>query len=350
MQTVISLLVALVTSFRAVAELVSQKSRVFSGESVRLKCSVPDDVNQSSWSFSWFKGSELLPQTGKDLILWKVKVQDSGTFYCQGEKSSMIGNIHTLQSLPVEISVDGGWAILQVSPHPSLVGNTLRVACRVRGEPELHEVILYKDGLEVMRQRGPNPTFDLSNLTLKDEGMYSCRASWDSHRRTVSVISAEAPVHVLEALSQPALEIDTDSILIPEGPQTTPSFTRDSRPFPSMSSSPDSSLPVTAQSTHQQPTSASPQSSNPQPNPLPPTPRSQSTTVQPITQTSVSRPLNMYMEYGEMSEESGDMPEGSGDVSEGFGDMSEGSGDMFEGSGDMFEGSGDLPEGSGIIR
>ncbi|XP_029302962.1 uncharacterized protein LOC115018213 [Cottoperca gobio] len=201
-----------VTSFRAVMEMVSGDSRIFSGESVRLKCSIPD-VHRSSWNYLWFRGSEQLLQIGDHLILWKAKVQESGTFYCQGVRDTLVGNIHTRQSLPLEINVDGGYAILHVSPHPALVGDTLNVTCRVRGPPELHEMILYKDGVEVMKQNGLNPHFYLTNLTLDDQGTYSCRASWHAHRRTHSVISADAPVHVLEVLSQPVLEIVDDNLI-----------------------------------------------------------------------------------------------------------------------------------------
>ncbi|KAF3847646.1 hypothetical protein F7725_020674 [Dissostichus mawsoni] len=82
-------------------------SRIFSGESVRLKCSVPDV--RSSWSHLWFRGSEQLPQRGQHLILWKMKVQESGKYYCEGVRDSQVGDINTLQSLPLEINVDGGW-------------------------------------------------------------------------------------------------------------------------------------------------------------------------------------------------------------------------------------------------
>ncbi|XP_037632315.1 Fc receptor-like protein 5 isoform X2 [Sebastes umbrosus] len=206
--------VPLVTSFRAVVELVSGDSRIFSGEGARLKCSVAD-AHKSSWDYLWFRGSEQLSQTGEHLVLWQPKVQESGKYYCQGVRDTAVGNIHTLQSLPLEINVDGGWAILQVPPHPGLVGNTLEFTCRVRGTPPLHEVILYKDGLEVMRQSGLIPHFYLTNLTLEDQGMYSCRASWDVQRRTRSVISATASVHVSEVLSLPVLEIVADNDLMP---------------------------------------------------------------------------------------------------------------------------------------
>lgn len=99
-------LAPLLTSLRAVLEIVSGDSRIFSGESVRLTCSIPD-VHKSTWTYLWFRESKQLPQSGKDLILWNAKVQESGKYYCQGVRDTLVGNMHTLQSLPLEIYVDG---------------------------------------------------------------------------------------------------------------------------------------------------------------------------------------------------------------------------------------------------
>ncbi|KAM8904562.1 uncharacterized protein AB9W97_008162 [Spinachia spinachia] len=203
-----------VTSFRAVVELTSGDLRIFSGESVRLKCSVPG-VHNSEWKYLWFRGSDRLPRTQERLVLWKSKVKDSGKYYCQGVRNTQFGNMHTLKSLPVEINVDGGWAILKVPPQSGLVGDTLKVTCQLLVQAKLHEVILYKDGVEVMRQIGSNPHLYLTNLSLEDQGMYSCRASWDADGRTHSAISAEASVQVAEVLSQPFLEIVADNNLFP---------------------------------------------------------------------------------------------------------------------------------------
>lgn len=90
----------------AVVEMVSGNSRIFSGESARLKCSVPD-THRSTWNYLWFRGSEQLPQLGEHFILWKAMVKESGKFYCQGVRDTAVGNIHTGESLPVEIDVDG---------------------------------------------------------------------------------------------------------------------------------------------------------------------------------------------------------------------------------------------------
>lgn len=44
---------------------------------------------------------------GPDLILWRARVHDSGKFYCEGVRDTVVGQTHTLQSLPAEIFVDG---------------------------------------------------------------------------------------------------------------------------------------------------------------------------------------------------------------------------------------------------
>ncbi|XP_037533739.1 high affinity immunoglobulin epsilon receptor subunit alpha-like [Nematolebias whitei] len=211
MDAVISFLYPLVTSYRAFVEIVSESSRIFSGESLQLRCSIPD-AYMSTWSFLWFRGSNQLPQTGETIRLWNVKVKESGKFSCQGARETDMGTIKTKPSPPVEISVDGGWAILYAPPHPFLVGETMNLTCRLRVNRPVHETILYRNGVEVMRQNGSILHFYLTDATLEDSGMYSCRASWDVRRQTLSVISAATQVHVLEVLSEPMLEIVAESV------------------------------------------------------------------------------------------------------------------------------------------
>ncbi|XP_047449341.1 high affinity immunoglobulin gamma Fc receptor I-like isoform X2 [Mugil cephalus] len=197
------------TELKPTVEIVTGASRIFSGETVRLRCDIHDE-HGSVWNHQWFRESEMLPQTERVLILWNIKMKDGGNYYCKGVRKTKVGDRYTLQSLPVEINVDGGWAILQAPTHPSLVGDTLSLLCRLREKFPIQETILYKDGVEVMRQIGPNLNLTLSNVSLEDKGMYSCRASWDIQRRTVSVVSVATYVEVLEVLTKPVLEITTD--------------------------------------------------------------------------------------------------------------------------------------------
>lgn len=71
----------------------------------------------------------------------------------------------------------------------------MNMTCRVRGNPPIHEVILYRDDVEVLRQNGPE--LFLSNVILENQGQYTCRASWDVRTRTHSVISSEVSVQVV---------------------------------------------------------------------------------------------------------------------------------------------------------
>ncbi|XP_049581496.1 high affinity immunoglobulin gamma Fc receptor I [Syngnathus scovelli] len=197
-------------SYEARAELVSGHSRVFLGEHVQLRCSIPDG-SKSIWNYLWFKGSKQLEHHTEMLTLQGFH-SDSGAFQCRGVRDSAVGNIYTRKSPPVEINVDGGWAILQVPQHPALVGETLNVTCRVRGRPRVHEVVLYKDGVEVLRGSGFNPKLSLPLLSMEDQGLYTCRASWDDSRRTHSVISNDVQVNVSEVLTQPVLEVVTENV------------------------------------------------------------------------------------------------------------------------------------------
>ncbi|XP_047246523.1 Fc receptor-like A [Girardinichthys multiradiatus] len=199
------------TSYRAIVEIVSGKSRIFTGERLHLRCIIPD-VYKVSWDYLWFRGSVQLPWSGEVLQLWNANIKESGKYFCQGKRETQVGSIKTQRSLPEEIHVDGGFVILQTPQHPILVGDVLDFECRLRGKAPVQQTILYRDGVEVMVQSGSSLNFHLANVTLADEGMYSCRASWDLSRCTHSVISAATPVNILEVLTQPVLEIDAEGV------------------------------------------------------------------------------------------------------------------------------------------
>lgn len=56
-----------------------------------------------------------------------------------------------------------------------------------------------------MRKQGKDPQFILSNLTTEDQGMYSCRASWDVRGLTHSVMSVETLGRVVGEFLVPPL-------------------------------------------------------------------------------------------------------------------------------------------------
>ncbi|CAF97406.1 unnamed protein product [Tetraodon nigroviridis] len=224
-------LVNLVAPYNPVVEILSGDFRIFSGEGVELRCTVPDHM--STWQYRWFKGSEELHYHGQIFVLWKARVDDTGKYSCQGVRDTVVGDIRTLQSVPVEIIVDGGWALTHVTPQPALVGHSLEVTCRVRGRRPLSEVILYRDGVEVMRNQGNNPKFLLSNLTIEDQGMYSCRASWDTNSQTHSVISVHIPGMVRRGSVQTASGDQCQQLTESQDEARLPTRVKTSRSCPS---------------------------------------------------------------------------------------------------------------------
>lgn len=112
----------LVASFLPVVELVSGDWRIFSGDSVRLKCNIPD--RRSTWSYQWFRGLKQLPQSGEHFSLWRAHVKESGKYYCQGVRDTAFGKFYTLQSLPLEINVDGTFSFIRII---SLISTSCRI-------------------------------------------------------------------------------------------------------------------------------------------------------------------------------------------------------------------------------
>lgn len=125
--------------YRAVAEIVLGDSRIFSGEGVRFRCSVPDGF-MSTWHYRWFQGSEQLGERGQILDLWSLRIDDTGKYSCHGVRNTAVGEVHTLQSLPVEILVDGEIHTTSNILAPSHYPTTLTTIC---GEVEGWELLSY---------------------------------------------------------------------------------------------------------------------------------------------------------------------------------------------------------------
>lgn len=109
-------LVSFEVPLRAEVEIVSGDARIFSGESVRLKCSVRDP-RMSIWNYYWFRESEQLPQFGEHLVLQQAHIRDSGKYSCQGVRETMLKTLRTQQSVAIEIIVDGKCLFIGIKRH-----------------------------------------------------------------------------------------------------------------------------------------------------------------------------------------------------------------------------------------
>lgn len=82
--------------------------RIFSGENVQLKCTVPDEA---TWRYLWFKGSEQLPQSGETMYIWRAQFRDSGPYCCQAVKEKT--GRKSQKSRLLEITVDGRCPVIR---------------------------------------------------------------------------------------------------------------------------------------------------------------------------------------------------------------------------------------------
>uniref|UniRef100_A0A8B9LDE8 Ig-like domain-containing protein n=1 Tax=Astyanax mexicanus TaxID=7994 RepID=A0A8B9LDE8_ASTMX len=172
------------------------EARLFSEEDVQLNCSIPDDPG-ANWKYHWFQYGKRLKTT--EVYSFKnAAVQQSGNYTCQGEKD--------IEAWPYSILLYyitslGGWALLRVPAEPVLIEESMTLTCRVRDEPVLVDVIFYKDDVEIYKSKSKDLVF--KSLTLKDQGFYSCRATWTQRFEFHSAQSQPAFVTVLEPLTPP---------------------------------------------------------------------------------------------------------------------------------------------------
>uniref|UniRef100_A0AAY4E9C0 Ig-like domain-containing protein n=1 Tax=Denticeps clupeoides TaxID=299321 RepID=A0AAY4E9C0_9TELE len=193
--TVLSIDVTL-PPLRAVVELATGRPELLSGDSFQLTCHVPEEPSPF-WSFQWFRNGRLVGNATSYEIT-KARVQHGGFYTCKGARETELnpqGVMHTLTSPPLKMHVDGGWVILQASTDPMIVQESLILMCRIRGNPIPSEVILYRDGTEILRHH--HNILVIPNLTLDDQGMYWCRATWENKGLSQAAQSLAVKVNVL---------------------------------------------------------------------------------------------------------------------------------------------------------
>uniref|UniRef100_A0AAY4EA50 Ig-like domain-containing protein n=1 Tax=Denticeps clupeoides TaxID=299321 RepID=A0AAY4EA50_9TELE len=220
--TYISLLSIDVTlpPLRAVVELATGRPELLSGDSFQLTCHVPEEPSPF-WSFQWFRNGRLVGNATSYEIT-KARVQHGGFYTCKGARETELnpqGVMHTLTSPPLKMHVDGGWVILQASTDPMIVQESLILMCRIRGNPIPSEVILYRDGTEILRHH--HNILVIPNLTLDDQGMYWCRATWENKGLSQAAQSLAVKVNVLDILTTPVLKAESGDSTVRRGQTLT---------------------------------------------------------------------------------------------------------------------------------
>lgn len=71
-----------------------------------MRCIIPNDRG-FTWRYKWFRDFQQLSYVGEELSLLNAKLKDSGKYQCRGVADTHLGDLESLLSLPVEITVDG---------------------------------------------------------------------------------------------------------------------------------------------------------------------------------------------------------------------------------------------------
>ncbi|XP_076837069.1 high affinity immunoglobulin gamma Fc receptor I-like isoform X1 [Brachyhypopomus gauderio] len=194
----------------ALAQVTGGELRLFSGEDVQLRCSVPEDP-LSSWRYQWFLNG-VLTSSAEVYHLKNAHVLQTGSYTCQGEKDLKEWPylISSLQSDLLNVHVDGGWVLLQAPTEPLIIEEVLTMTCRVRDDPLLVEVNFYKGDVKIRTQKKKDLVFP--SATLDDQGTYWCKATWLQDFKYQSAQSLKFSVIVLDKLSSPVLTIDDGEV------------------------------------------------------------------------------------------------------------------------------------------
>ncbi|KAG7471099.1 hypothetical protein MATL_G00120810 [Megalops atlanticus] len=196
---------------RAVLDIASGEPQVFVRETVTLRCNIPGNL-LDPWRYLWFKDGAPIRQYSSlvdTYTLTALLPMQSGNYSCQGTMITDYGSLLSAPSQPLRIDVEVGRVILQAPPQPLLINSSVTLACRVRRNPLLMEVVFYKDGTEL--QRGPHPKLHLHDLMLQDKGAYWCRATWGHMSTWKSSQSVAVQISVIDGLTEPVIEVLSDS-------------------------------------------------------------------------------------------------------------------------------------------
>lgn len=199
-----------VSDIQAKVDNMGEKSIVFSGGAIHLRCIILDE--RSTWKPFWLRNNKTIAAIAEgEVSISPAQAEHSGSYSCYGFRETELEDIQTSTSPPLKISVYDGPILIQLNRETVLVGGTLEAQCRVRDNPRLGEVWFYRDNVLVLSRKDGKADLRISQASLTHQGTYTCRASWQYGGKLRVADSAGVLVTVKEVLNEPKLTLEPDT-------------------------------------------------------------------------------------------------------------------------------------------
>ncbi|CAM4513120.1 unnamed protein product [Leuciscus chuanchicus] len=191
---------------------VTPDSRVFTGETVNLKCVIE---THQPWRYEWYKDSVILQTSERytvnrdTLTIRGATESDQGQYWCKGQRD---GRPNSSTSSSLSLSVKGlPTSTVTVTPDsPVFTGETVNLKCVINSDHSNWRYEWYKDS--VILQTSERYTVNRDTLTIRgatesDQGQYRCKGQRD-RRPNSSTSRSAVSLSVKDLKPKPELTSD----------------------------------------------------------------------------------------------------------------------------------------------
>ncbi|XP_062371971.1 Fc receptor-like protein 5 [Sardina pilchardus] len=167
---------------KAAVSVTPDSRDIFSGDSVTLRCEIPEGGN-TDWDYSWYfnRSPESPVATGQQYSISSAADLHSGDYTCRGTQRGTPRSSDTSDVLTLTVS-ERPTAVVSLSPSwtPVFSGEIITLTCSIQGEsPSDWRYRWYRGDQRVHPQRSwsDSVVYKLQAVQEDHSGVYSCRGS-----------------------------------------------------------------------------------------------------------------------------------------------------------------------------
>ncbi|XP_062371972.1 Fc receptor-like protein 5 [Sardina pilchardus] len=167
---------------KAAVSVTPDSRDIFSGDSVTLRCEIPEGGN-TDWDYSWYfnRSPESPVATGQQYIISSATDLHSGDYTCRGTQRGTTQSSDTSDVLTLTVA-ERPKAVVSLSPSwtPVFSGESVTLTCSIQGEsPSDWRYSWYRGDQQVHPHTGwsDSDEYRLQSVQEDHSGVYSCRGS-----------------------------------------------------------------------------------------------------------------------------------------------------------------------------